>query len=221
MYLRNDSARSASAREIRERDLGFDHPELGEVAAGVAVLRAERRPECVDLRERETVGLDVELTADGQERFLPEEVFREISAPFLRLRDHGEVRKIQRADAEHLARAFGVACRHDRCVHPEEAVLVKVAMDRHAEAVTHTRHRTERVRPRPEVRYFTEILERRLLLLDWVRFRVVNPADDVDALGLQLDGLPLTLTGCQHTCRRERTSRGELLDLALVIGQRV
>ena len=62
--------------EIRERDLGFDHPELGEVAAGVAVLRAERRPECVDLRERETVGLDVELTADGQERFLPEEVFR-------------------------------------------------------------------------------------------------------------------------------------------------
>ena len=54
--------------EIGERDLGLDHPELGEVAAGVAVLGAERRAERVDLRQRQAVGLDVELAADGEER---------------------------------------------------------------------------------------------------------------------------------------------------------
>ena len=36
-------------REIGKGDLGLDHPELGEVAAGVAVLGAERRSERVDL----------------------------------------------------------------------------------------------------------------------------------------------------------------------------
>ena len=36
-------------REIGERDLGLDHPELGEVAAGVGVLGAESRSERVDL----------------------------------------------------------------------------------------------------------------------------------------------------------------------------
>ena len=49
--------------EIGEGDLGLDHPELGEVPAGVRVLGAERRAERVDLRQRQAVGLDVELAA--------------------------------------------------------------------------------------------------------------------------------------------------------------
>ena len=60
--------------QIGERDLRLDHPELGQVAAGVAVLGAEGRAEGVDLRQRQAVGLDVELAADGQERLLAEEV---------------------------------------------------------------------------------------------------------------------------------------------------
>ena len=36
-------------REVGERDLRLDHPELGEVEAGVRVLGAEVRPEGVDL----------------------------------------------------------------------------------------------------------------------------------------------------------------------------
>ena len=40
-------------REVGKRDLRLDHPELGEVAAGVRVLRAEGRPEGVDLGQRE------------------------------------------------------------------------------------------------------------------------------------------------------------------------
>jgi hypothetical protein len=48
-------------REVGERDLRLDHPELGEVAAGVRVLGAERRPEGVSFRERQAIPLHVEL----------------------------------------------------------------------------------------------------------------------------------------------------------------
>ncbi len=49
------------ALEIHERDLGLDHPELGEVAARLRFLRAERRAEAVRLAERGRRGLHVEL----------------------------------------------------------------------------------------------------------------------------------------------------------------
>ena len=41
--------------QIHVRDLGLDHPELGEVAAGLRLLGAERRAECVHLAERHRV----------------------------------------------------------------------------------------------------------------------------------------------------------------------
>ena len=64
--------------EIGERDLGLDHPELGEVPAGVRVLGAKRRPERVDLRQRHAIRLDVELARHRQECLAAEEVLREI-----------------------------------------------------------------------------------------------------------------------------------------------
>ena len=68
-------------REVGEGDLRLDHPELGEVPAGVGVLGAERRPEGVDLGERQAVRLDVELTRDGQEGGSAEEVLAEVDPP--------------------------------------------------------------------------------------------------------------------------------------------
>jgi hypothetical protein len=64
-------------REVGERDFRLDHPELGEVAAGVQVLCAERRPEGVDLGQRQAVGLDVELPRHRQERLAAEGILRE------------------------------------------------------------------------------------------------------------------------------------------------
>ena len=49
------------AVEVHVGDLGLDHPELGEVAAGLRFFRAEGGAEAVDLAERECGGLDVEL----------------------------------------------------------------------------------------------------------------------------------------------------------------
>jgi hypothetical protein len=97
---------------------------------------------------------------------------------------------------------------------------VKVAMDCHAEAMAHAGHGAERVRPRAEVGHFAQVFERRALLLDWIPFRVVYPPDDVHGLGLELDGLSQPLALGQHAGHRNRAPGGQLLDLALVVGQR-
>ena len=65
-------------REVGKRDLRLDHPELGEVAAGIRVLRAEGRPEGVDIGQCQAIGLDVELPRDRQERLAAKEILREI-----------------------------------------------------------------------------------------------------------------------------------------------
>jgi hypothetical protein len=78
-------------REVGERDLRLDHPELGEMAAGVRVL-AEGRSEGVDLGQCEAVGLDIELPRDRQERLAAEEILREID---LALGSERQVGKVQ------------------------------------------------------------------------------------------------------------------------------
>ena len=94
--------------EIGEGDLRLDHPELGEVAAGVGVLRAEGRPERVDLGQREAVGLDVELPRHRQERLAAEEILREVHLALRRARQVGE---IERRHPEQLPRPLGVGRR--------------------------------------------------------------------------------------------------------------
>ncbi len=49
------------AFEIHERDLGLDHPELGEVTARLGFLRAERRSEAIRFAHGGRGGLHVEL----------------------------------------------------------------------------------------------------------------------------------------------------------------
>ena len=113
--------------ELREGDLGLDHPELGQVPARVGVLGAKRGPERVDLRQREAIGLDVELPRHGEKRLAPEEVLREVD---LALRGAWQVRKIERRDAEERARAFRIGGGDDRRVDPQEPLLVEEAVDR-------------------------------------------------------------------------------------------
>ena len=54
------------AVEFEEGYFGFDHPELGEVAAGFGFFGAEGGAEAVDLAERERGGFDVELAGLGE-----------------------------------------------------------------------------------------------------------------------------------------------------------
>ena len=142
-------------REVGERDLRLDHPELGEVAAGVRVLGAEGRPERVDLGEREAVGLDVELPRHRQERLAAEEILREIDLALRRARQVGE---IERRHPEQRARALRVGRGDDRRVDPEEAVLVEEPMDRLRQRVPHARRRPDHVGARPQMRHLAQEL---------------------------------------------------------------
>ena len=53
--------------QIVERDFRFDHPELGQVTAGVGVFGTEGWPEGINLGEGTGIGLGVELTGNGEE----------------------------------------------------------------------------------------------------------------------------------------------------------
>ena len=116
-------------REVGERDLRLDHPELGQVPRRVGFLGAERRAERVHLAHRQAIRLDVELARDGQERRPAEEVLREIDLPSRR---RGRFARSSVRDPEHRAGALGVVGGDDRRVDPEEAVLVEEPVDRHA-----------------------------------------------------------------------------------------
>ena len=83
--------------EVGKGNLRLDHPELGEVAAGIGVFGAERRAKRVDLSERETIRLHVELSRDGQECLAAEEIFTEIHLP---LRRAGQIGEIERRNSE-------------------------------------------------------------------------------------------------------------------------
>ena len=171
--LRRSSARSALSADVGERDLRLDHPELGEVPAGVRVLGPERRPERVDVGQGQAVGLDVELAGDGEEGRLAEEVLRVVDRALGRAREVGQV---ERRDPEELAGALGVAGGDDRRVDPVEAVLVEVAVDRHGQAVPDPGHRAEGVRARPQVGDLAEVLERVALGRDGVGVRDRRPS---------------------------------------------
>ena len=65
------------AVEVAEGDFRLDHPELGEVAAGLGFLGAEGGAEAVDLAQGQGGGLDVELAGLGEVGRVAEVVDRE------------------------------------------------------------------------------------------------------------------------------------------------
>ena len=68
---------------------------------------------------------------------------------------------------------------------------MKVAVDGHRQAVAHPRDRAEGVGPRPQMGDRPQVLHGVPLGRDRVSVRVFDPADDLDAIGL--DFKPLTL----------------------------
>jgi hypothetical protein len=137
-------------REVGEGDLRLDHPELGEVAAGVRVLGAEGQPEGVDLGECQAVGLDIELPRDRLERLAAKEILREINRALRCLRQVGEV---QGRHPEQRPRPLRIGRGDDRRIDPEKAVLVEEPMDRLGQGVPHPRRRAaNHIRPRSHMR---------------------------------------------------------------------
>src|SRR5690606_405135 len=204
-------------QQVGERDLRLHHPELGQVAGGVRVLGAEGRAEGVDLAQRQRVALDVELAGHGEEGLAPEEVVAEIRAAVVTER---QVAQVEGRDPEHLTRALGVGGGDERGRDPEIALLVEVAVHGLGQAVADPGDGAEQVGARAQVGDLAQELERVRLGLDRVGLGVLDPADDLDGFGLDLERLALALGGGEGRSEEHRAARGQALHLGLVVGQR-
>ena len=83
------------------------------------------------------------------------------------------------------------------------------------------RHRPEQVGARTQVRDLAQELQRMRLGLDRVGFRVFHPADDFDAVGLDLEALALALRRHQRAAGDHGATGGQVGDLIGVVGQGV
>ena len=116
------------AVEVHERNLGFYHPELGQVSARLAFFCAESWAETITLPERCRPGFLVELSGLGQVGGLSVEVgFKE--------------------------RACALACvgREDRRVDEREAAIVEETTDRLNDRVTHAQDGVLPLASQPQV----------------------------------------------------------------------
>ena len=106
--------------EIVERDLGFDHPEFDQVAAGLRLLGAKRRPEAVGLAESGGGRLHVELAALREVRLLVEVLgLEERRRTFARARrEDGRVGQGEAASVEEITDGC-----HDLGAHAQDRVL--------------------------------------------------------------------------------------------------
>ena len=181
--------------QIAEGHLRLDHPELGGMARGVRVLRAEGRAEGVDVGQRAGEGLAFELAADGQVGRLAEEI---------RLRLLVNV-PLEGGDAEHLARALAVAGGDDRRVHIDEVALLEELMHRERQPAAHAEHGAVEIRARAQMRDGAQELLRVALLLQ--RIRRVRRPDQLDARGPQFPFLALRRGGHQLPLDHRRGAR--------------
>src|SRR5262249_34112748 len=187
-----------------------DHPELGEVAARVRVLRAEGRPEGVDARERERRDLGLELPRDGEEGLAREEVAREVDAAVLAER---RARGVERGGAGERAGALGVRGGDDRRVQQLEAARVEEVVDRARRGAAHALDRAERVRAQAQVPELAQELEGVALLLE--RVVLARGAEHGDALRGELEGLAAARRGTEQALRLDRVAGADAPQLGL------
>jgi hypothetical protein len=204
--------------QIREGDLRLDHPELGEVAAGVGVLGAKSRAERIDLGERQAVGLDIELARHGQEGFAAEKVLGEVDLAVRRARQIGEV---EGRDAKQGPCPLGVGRGDDGRVDPEKSVVVEKAMDRLGERVAHPCRGADHIGARAQMGDLAQEFHAVRLGLDRIAVRIVDPADDLNGGRLHLERLSLGGRRHDHAGRCDGAAGGELLNLVGVVGQRI
>ena len=112
--------------EVVECHLGFDHPELGKVAWGVAVFGTEGGAEGVYLAQCGSTEFAFELPTYGEGCLFAKEVLLVVDASVFFA---GEIFEVEGGDLEHLAGPFAVGGGDEWGVEIEEAALVEEGVD--------------------------------------------------------------------------------------------
>ena len=152
-------------RQIGERHLRLDHPELRRVALGVGVLRPEGGAEGIHAAERHGEVLRVELAGHREVGPLAEEILRPVHAPVL---EPGRIGHVQGGHLEHLSSALAVAGRDDRGVHIDEPAVLEEAVDGVGRHRTHPEHCGEQIGAGAQVLDGAQILHAVALLLEGI-----------------------------------------------------
>ena len=161
---------------VAEGDFRLDHPELGGVGLGVAVLCAEGGAEGVHLREGHGEGFRLQLTGHRQGGGLAEEILVILAGLFGGQGGHGKG----------VARALGVVGGNEGRMHIEVAAVLEVGVDGHAGHAAHAEHRLEQPCAGAQVGDFPQVLHAVALGLEGVILGAV--AFQGDLAGLHLGG---------------------------------
>ena len=173
------------AGQVAEGHLGLDHPELGGVPGGKALLSAEGGPEGVHLAEGHGHGLGFQLAGDGQVDRLAEEVLAVVHLAVVGL---GDVGQVEGGDPEHLPRALAVRGGQQGGVGVDKAVLLEEAVDGVGRHAAHPEGGAEGVGAGPQGGHGAQVLHAHLLFLQRVGVGRAC-AQNLDAVGVQLKGL--------------------------------
>ena len=160
------------AVEIAEGDFRLDHPELGQMAAGLRFFRAEGRAEAVDLAQRERRGLDVKLAGLGEKRRIAEVVDRE----------------------ERRGAFAGRRCEDGR-IGADEAVVVKVLRRRAHDLGANAQDGGLARRAHPEMAMLHQEVDAVLLERDGVGVGLGDALDDLDVFDIELEAAGRALVG--------------------------
>ena len=147
--------------DVGKGKLGFDHPELSQMTARVAVLCPKGRPERVDAIHGESVGLGLELTAHSQKRRLAEEILRVVNPAIC---PRGRV-QVESGDLKHLAGAFRIAGGDHRGVYIQEVAFLVEFVSGVCQCVSHPSDGSKGIRARPQVGNLAQFLEADSLFL--------------------------------------------------------
>ena len=140
--------------EISVGHLGLDHPELGQMASGLALFSTKRRTEAVNLAESHGVGFVVKLPA-----------LRQVGGVVLEIL-HREQRR----------RALARRRRKNRCVRQDEAAAVEEVADGVDHLVAHSQDSGLPLAANPKVTAIKEVIDPVLLGRDR---KVMSLADDL------------------------------------------
>ena len=196
---------------VDKGNLRLNHPELSQVSRRVAVLGAERRTEGVNLTQRHSAQLALQLSAYGECRLPAKEVVGVIYLPVIVLL---EVVQVLGGYLEHLSGALAVRGGDERRVEIEVSVLVEVGVDSHGHVVTDAEHSAKRVRTRAQVRNGAQVFHTQTFLLQRI-FLGVGSAEHLKLRQLYLHRLSGTLAGNQQSCGTDACTGSYRFELLL------